>query len=128
MEKININKIIEEANSRKEELMNNSGDKKEKPIDKLDLLIINCDLNNWEGVLKDVKKITAENPDLISEFFEIMNDQKRIYHSEKKKADEIINEQERLKELVKWDNKLRALANLAKAIDRRGADRDTEEE
>ncbi len=118
MEKINIDKIIKEANAKKAE----------RPIDRLDRLVISCDIENWEENLKDIRKMTAEDPDLIGEFFEVINDQKRIYNSEKKKAEEIINDQERLKELVKWDNKLRALTNLAKAVDRRENDRDTEEE
>lgn len=123
----NIDNVIKKANSHKEDLL----DKKElpsnideHPIDKLDILIAECNPENCDKTIEDLKKITAEHPELIGELLEEMDSQKMFANLEKGKCDSIEDPEAKTLAKYKWDDKLRALVSLREAIDRRSEDRD----
>ena len=131
MEKINIDKIIGDITANRNEINGKKelpSDIKEHPIDQLDILIAECNLENCKKTIDSIKEITGKHPELTGELLEEIKTQKNIANSEKEKAMKIENEEVRLKELVKCDSKLRALTELSKAIDRRSKDRDEDEE
>lgn len=129
MEKINIDKMIGEANANKKDLIDKKevpSDIAEHPIDHLDILIAECNMENCKKTIESIQKITKEHPELTGELLEEIKTQKNIANSEKEKVMKIENEEIRLKELIKCDGKLRALTELSRAIDRRSQDRDEE--
>lgn len=132
MEKLNnIDKIIRDANANKNELNGKKeipSDIKEHPIDQLDILIAECNLENCKKTIESIKEITGKHPELTGELLEEIKTQKNIANSDKEKSLKIENEETRLRELVKCDSKLRALTELSRAIDRRSKDRDEDEE
>ncbi|MEK7462854.1 MAG: hypothetical protein AAB621_00620 [Patescibacteria group bacterium] len=123
----NIDDIIKQANASKEELLDKkeaSLDINEHPIDHLDILIAECNLENCERSIETIKKIVSEHPELTGELLEQIQDQKKYAENKKEKSKKIEDGETRLKESMNLDNKLRALAKLGRAIDRRSKDRD----
>ena len=126
-EQFNIDDIIKQANASKEELLDKkeaSLDINEHPIDHLDILIAECNLENCERSIETIKKIVSEHPELTGELLEQIENQRGYAKLNREKAKKIEDEKTRLDESIKLDNKLRALAELSRAIDRRSKDRD----
>lgn len=125
-EQFNIDEIIKEACT-KEELPDKKelpSDIEEHPIDQLDILIAECNSENCGKTIETIKKIVGEHPELTGELLEQIGNQKNFATLGKEKVQKIEDGEARREELIKLDNKLRALAELSRAIDRRSSDRD----
>lgn len=129
MESINdfISKLENKASDKKGSLIKEKEvppDIDEHPIDQLDILISECNPENCEKTIKSIKKIIEEHPELNEEFLGQIENQKIFANNGKEEAKKIKDEGTRLKEVIKFEDKLRALTSLDRAINKGGENQD----
>ncbi len=132
--KFNPDDIINQAKENKEKLTSKkelSTDIEKHPIDLLDILVAEISKDNKLETIEKIKNIINKHPELTQELMENIDTQKNIATSHLKKCEEIqdknketrkkdatynLNNDENLKELLKWEDKSKALTSLIKAI------------
>ncbi len=116
-----IDKIIKEACVEKKEA---SLDIDKHPIDKLDILIAECNSENYKQTIESIKEIIKINPELIEELLDQIDTQKKIAELEREKSQKIENGEARLEESLKWSGKLKALNKLNLAVNEKNENLD----
>lgn len=117
-EKFNVDFLIKQVNSHKEELSAKKelpSDIEKHPIDQLDILVAQCNYENCDKTIESIKKIIEKNPGLTDDLLESIGTQKKIAEFEKKKCEEIKDTEMKILENTKWDNKIKALNRLMRA-------------
>ena len=132
--KFNPDDIIKKANENKDKLTGKKevgGDIEKHPMDQLDILVAEINQDNKLETIKKIKSIINRHSELIEDLMENIDTQKGIANSHLKKCEEIqdknkearkkdasynIDNDENLKELIKWEDRSKALVSLIKAI------------